>query len=181
MAPPDDDWPRVIAGDHLQIWENPNVLPRAFAPDAIEVVPSARAPGRVPMAMAAAEDFSRLAWLESDELTEGRRDNGSARIDIRADGPDLWLDIEADEASWIVVSNVFWSGYRAVDQDGKRLRALPANHAFMGFEVAPGSHRVRVFYRPQTWGVSWALWWLGVAIPLGLGIRRHRSAAEAAG
>ena len=48
---------------------------------------------------------------------------------------------------WVVVSQTAWTGWEA-RLEGNLLPLRFANHAFLGFPVPPGDHRVRVVYRP---------------------------------
>ena len=126
-------------------------------------------------------DFSRIAWVEVDEGPFDRVDNGRAEVKTRADGPDLWLDVEAREPAWIVVSETHWKGWRAIDGEGREIPLHFANLAFLGLRVPAGEHRIHLVYRPRSFDAGLAI--AGLAV-LGVGgavwiRRRWQPALEA--
>ncbi|MEO1087792.1 MAG: hypothetical protein AAFY88_26455, partial [Acidobacteriota bacterium] len=99
-APP-ADWPEVARGPRLAVYENPDVLPRAFAPRHVTWVgPEFPVVDR----MIADAGFRDVAWLEDAGRAAGRQVNGGATVSTRSDGPDLWIDVDAAESAWVVVS-----------------------------------------------------------------------------
>ncbi len=60
------------------------------------------------------------------------------RVELSAQGPGLLL-----------VSETWHPGWRA-RVDGKETRPVPADHAFLGIWLPPGSHRVSLLFRPDS-------------------------------
>ena len=143
-APAPDGWSEVTRGPAVSIFENPAALPRAFASPRVRFVPDS---ARVVKEMAASADFSRLAWIEAAEWPTGEIENGRATVQTREDGPDLVLDVNAEAPAWIVVSETNWKGWRA-HEGNTRFPVVFADHAFIGFRIPAGRHRVRLEYRP---------------------------------
>ncbi|MEM6793910.1 MAG: hypothetical protein AAF725_07990 [Acidobacteriota bacterium] len=179
QSPEESGWPAVRRGANAAIFENPDALPRVFAPAQIDIV---RPGSAVLHAMAQATEFRSLAWVEDEQLPAGRGPNGKARITTRADGPDLRVSLgprEGDERLWLLVSQVYWSGWRAVAEGGERLTVRPANHAFFAVLVPPGVSEIHLFYRPAGWVYGW--WVCGFTVLLAaLGSRflRRRGALD---
>ncbi len=169
-------WRPVVRGENAAIFENPRALPRAFAPRLVWRVPSDQPLAVTRRSLERVGDFSRVAWIEVEEGPFERVDNGRARVTTRADGPDLWLDVEAREPTWIVVSETAWKGWRAVDGEGREMPLHFANLAFLGFRVPAGEHRIRLVYRPRSFDVGVAiagLAVLGIGLCYSLGQRRR--------
>jgi hypothetical protein len=167
-------WRTYVRGPHCAIFENPNVLPRAFAPRRVVYVRDAAATVE---AMAAVADFSQVAWIEGTGRS-GEAENGEASVSLRRDGSGWRVDVDAAGPSWIVVSEVSWKGWRA-HRDGGRVAVFGANHAFLAMEVPAGRHRIRLSYLPGSFvaGVAISLVTIGVAVLFTLRIRSRRIAA----
>jgi uncharacterized membrane protein YfhO len=60
----------------------------------------------------------------------------------------LVLKIETDNDTVIGTSITLWPGWM-VDVDGVAAPTFPFNHAFVGFRIAAGSHRVVLRYFPK--------------------------------
>jgi len=75
---------------------------------------------------------------------------------VREDGPDLVLGVDAAAPAWIVASETNWKGWRA-REGNTRFPIRFANHAFVGFRVPAGRHRIRLEYRPTSFRIGLAL------------------------
>jgi hypothetical protein len=168
-APIPPAWVERARGRSLAIFENPAVLPRAFAPERIRFV----APGTAAVTeMKQYTNFRGMAWIEARNELPREIANGPAAVATREDGPDLDLRIHASAPSWIVVSETNWKGWRA--REGKiRYPIVFANHAFVGFRVGAGEHHVRLEYRPASYYRGFGVSALGGAILLIAAIRRR--------
>lgn len=145
-------WREFVRGKNCAIFENPRVLPRAFAPARLVFVTG---PDRTVDAMSSTSDFSEVAWIEDRGATAGAAVNAPARVSTREEGSDLLLEVHALAPAWIVVSETSWKGWKA--KEGPReLPLLRANHAFLAFRVDPGVHRIRLSYWPSSFSVG--LW-----------------------
>jgi hypothetical protein len=104
------------------------------------------------------------------------------RID-QAAPTEFRLHVSAPRYTMIASSTPFWPGWRVV-ANGKTLRNVEINGAFLGFVVPPGESDVRVDYSPRSFkaGVAVSLATLLVLGAFGAGWRpRRRRAAAAAG
>lgn len=159
LAEPTDptpaNWLERSRGKNCALFENPAVLPRAFAPERVRFVP----PGGVGLEeMKTCTDFRKTAWIEDASGGTHEIQNGRAVVETRRNGADLDLTIRAESPTWIVVSQTAWKGWKAYLGD----RALPlrfANYAFLGFQVPAGPSRVRLRYRPDSF-------WIGLTVSL---------------
>ena len=57
------------------------------------------------------------------------------------------IDIDAEAAAVVGTSIPGWRGWQA-RLDGERIPALTYNHAFLGYRVPAGKHRLTLRYRP---------------------------------
>jgi hypothetical protein len=167
-------WREVSRGSALSIFENPAALPRAFAPAHVRFIGN---PSRTVAEMKACRDFSQTAWIESAGETPREIENGRAAVRAREDGPDLVLDVDAAAPSWIVVSETNWKGWRA-SENNTRFPIFFANHAFVGFRVPAGRHRVRLEYRPASFFQGIALFATTLLTLIAIAARRARGIAR---
>jgi len=146
-------WREVERGPSLSIFESPGVLPRAFAPRRVRFVGD---PSRTIAEMEHETDFSGVAWIEAPGERPREVENGAASVVVREDGPDLVLGVDAAAPAWIVASETNWKGWRA-REGNTRFPIRFANHAFVGFRVPAGRHRIRLEYRPTSFRIGLAL------------------------
>jgi hypothetical protein len=145
-AAPPAGWARFASADGFEIFENANVLPRAFVPRVVHFAPAEAVMG----AMAACRDFGKESWIESGEPHTAA--NGRGTVDARRDGSGLLVHASMASAGWIFVSQSAWRGWRAKEY-GTELPLRFGNHAFLAFYVGAGEHRITLAYEP----VSFAL------------------------
>jgi hypothetical protein len=76
--------------------------------------------------------------------------NGQARVEIRSyRAQRIALDVEAGANALIGTSIVAWPGWKA-KLDGAPVRPVSYNHAFLGFRVPAGRHRLDLRYLPDS-------------------------------
>ena len=164
-APP--GWRERSRDDAMAIFENPRALPRAFVPRNVRREPD---PARRLEAMGRAADFAETAWLSEPGRGSGEEPGGQASLALRAIGPDLAVDARVERRAFVATSLPDWPGWRAIE-DGRAIVLETVNHAFVGFWLEPGPHRVRLSYRPPSWPLGLAASAGGLVAALAMGIR----------
>jgi 2-polyprenyl-3-methyl-5-hydroxy-6-metoxy-1,4-benzoquinol methylase len=150
-------WKLVASGRASKLWENPDVLPRAFVPRRVRLgVP----PNQEVEEMRGVKDFRGLAWIVPPEGYDGApRDarNGPGWVDVRRRG--LGYEMTARmrrRAGWVVVTETAWKGWRA-RIDGREVPVGIGDHAFLAIEIPKGQHKVELFYRPRSFELGLGL------------------------
>jgi hypothetical protein len=87
---------------------------------------------------------------------------GPAEI-VKYDATDLEITAEARTRCYLVVSDVYYPGWRAF-VDGREAPILRADYAFRAVELRPGRHVVRMTYRPPLFTVGLLFSTAGVAL-----------------
>jgi hypothetical protein len=140
-------WTRIASGQTADLLENGGVLARAFVPASVLEEPDLE---RRVEALGGISDFAgRGIVASSSGVRTDWKPNGRARVAIssyRAQSMDL--EIEADDETVIGTSIPGWLGWQA-RLDGVRIVPLSYNHAFLGFRVPPGTHRLTLRYLPD--------------------------------
>jgi hypothetical protein len=148
-APP--GWLVRAEADRTRLLENPGALPRVFAPRQYR---GAADGARRLALLGAISDFGEQGVIDADTggawVANARADvvierYGSRRLDLR---------VEADGEALVGSSIPNWPGWR-IERDGAAVDAVPFNHAFLGFRVSRGTHRVTLRYSPD--GVRWGI------------------------
>jgi len=88
---------------------------------------------------------------------------------IRAGSNRFDLETESATGGTVVSSVSYVPGWK-VEMDGRRSPAFEAHSAFLGFQVPPGRHAVRLVYRPASWTWGLVLFGLGAAGALAAGL-----------
>jgi len=166
--PADSPWIRVHHGADGDLYENPQALPRFFAPRSLVAPRSGEEQKQLEeiprfsdtVVVADLLPRSQPAAAESTRIA-ARNPNRHGAIDSG-----VWkLEINAPEGSFIASSQPFSPGWR-VEVDGRSSPIRVVNGAFIGFEVPPGKSRVRLSYWPVSFQLgcvlaAGALAWLG--------------------
>ena len=135
-------WRSVAQDRSTRLVENLQALPRAFIP---RLVRFGRTPDQEIAEMKDERDFRERAWI--DALQPGEVENGRGRAVAHNAKLGLHIDADMESAGYIVISNAAWRGWRAY-VDGKAIRPLRANHAFLAVHVPAGRHAVDLRFLP---------------------------------
>jgi uncharacterized membrane protein YfhO len=82
--------------------------------------------------------------------------SGGTLVIRRWDANDIELDATTSAPAYLVLSEVFYPGWRA-EVDGRASAVLPANFAFRAVYLEPGTHHVKMFFLPTSWIASLAI------------------------
>jgi hypothetical protein len=158
-------WEPVFEGTGGRVWRNPQALPLFYLPRAClrvagqEEALALTLGNRDPAGLAAVESSSASPRPASQQ--------GAVRI-VRTEANGFALDVDTPTGG-LVTSTVSWSsGWRLRREGGEEEPVERADGAFVGFEVAPGRHRVELRYRPDGWVWGLQLFALGLISVLGL-------------
>ena len=134
----------VFSGD-VKIYENLDVLPRAFLTGCATAAPDIEAA----LARMAATDFApaeEVVLLGAEGAAQREGPAGQATVlDYQ---PELIrVAVEANDAGWLVVTDAYYPGWEA-RLDGEPVSILQADVLFRAVEVPAGNHVVEMRYRP---------------------------------
>ena len=156
-----DKFVRVFDGDpKLNVYENKNVLPRAFLISQIQSVDdhaaawaAIHASGFNPRVTAVVEGASNMAVGGRGSVSDVRNVPNGLSLRVTADGPVL-----------LVISQAWYPGWQ-VRVDGQSNGApLRTNYAFQGVIIPAGAHQVELRFEPALWRWGWALAAFGLIV-----------------
>ena len=165
---------RKVFSEGADIWESPDVLPRAFLVGAARVSSAGAAMRAV---LSADFDPAREAVVENDEVssltlpTDAPEDfRGTASIDSY-DDTRMVMRTQSTRPALLVVSDTWYPGWKAW-VDGVETPLQHADYALRGIALPAGNHRVVCAYQPRWWrpSLTWSLlslllWFLLLVIP----------------
>jgi hypothetical protein len=187
LPPP---WQLVFEGKGGRVWENPRALPLFFMPRSVVM---AADPAEARRAAMRSDNLQEVAQVVApDGGREGSPDGagaaggpgagpggpasasggGPGAGEIRQDGQVRYVrprsngfDLALDSATGgIVASSVSHAaGWQASDAAGHILPVVEVDGGFLGVRVPPGSHAIRLRYRPRGWTAGLALFAAGLA------------------
>jgi hypothetical protein len=143
-------WEPVFDDQGGRVWRNPQALPLFFIPRAAAAAPRDEVVERA----ATNADFAALGFVEGATSPQRPQEGTVALRRVRPAGFDL--DIASPTGGLVTSSVSDASGWR-LEIDGRSAPLRRVNGGFLGFEVPPGSHRVRLDYRPIGWTLGLAL------------------------
>jgi hypothetical protein len=166
---------KVFSGT-INIYENPDALPRAFFSTKVEVIGDRR--NVLERLADSGFDYRNKIILEEEPEPahlplEASDKNAKADVVVKAPG-EARIDIIADvpASGFILVNDVFMPGWRA-RVDGMETKIYRADYLFMAIPVDVGKHSIEVEYSPAgfragVWisAISTVLLGLGLAIDL---------------
>ncbi|MEW5719440.1 MAG: YfhO family protein, partial [Chloroflexota bacterium] len=150
-APVDRDKFRLAYQDAaFNVYENTRVLPRAFVVSDTRVVSDHAA--ALDAIRAPEFDPAQVVILETDDRTSVVGHPSS--VGIVGYGPnEILLDVNAPNAGVLVLSEVYYPGWRAWVND-REVEVLCANYLFRAVEISAGAQRVRLLYDPLSFKIG---------------------------
>lgn len=147
-------WAAVHTGnDDVHIYRNPDTLPRAYTASTVELV---KDPARALSRIQGSFD-PRVPVIERADRTE-TGDQAPASLEPAAAGlgqteivaysPNkLEIDVRTQSAGYVILSDIWYPGWRAT-VNGQPRPVYRANYAFRAVEVAAGTSKVLLFFKP---------------------------------
>jgi hypothetical protein len=153
-----------------KVWRNPRALPLFFLPAAAQRVPDG---AKAQEQALATPDFAAFGVAEGGPPAGPRPQNGTARIEkLLPNGFDL--EVGTVTGGLVVSSVAYADGWRLELLDGPGPATLrKVNGGFVGFEIGPGRHRVRLDYQPAGWRWGLVVAGLAVLVAAGVAVRRR--------
>jgi hypothetical protein len=141
-----DDFTLWYMSDTAAVWENLNVLPRAFLVHQVERTSKDHMLGRLSEPGFRAD---QIILVESaPPLTPATVNDSADRVKITRYAPDaVSLSVATDQPGYLFLSDSWYPGWNAY-VDGKPTPIYLADSIFRAIPIEPGQHSVLFEYRP---------------------------------
>jgi hypothetical protein len=152
-----DDIELVYDGE-IKIYENTNLLPRAFVVHGLKVrtdkegvFSELTTPEFEPTSYVVLEETPELGW------TGGNTAQYESTARIVEYGPSRVL-VEVDSATdgFLVLADLYYPGWRAA-VDGQSQKVYKADYAFRAVEISEGQHVVEFVFDPLSFQIGWRI------------------------
>ena len=142
---------RLVHSGDVKIYENLDVLPRAFVVHHAEVIPEADQ-GIARLRDPAFDPAQKIILGSGEPLDE----DGVATTEIVRYAPEeVFVDVATDAPGYLLLTDTFYPGWVAT-VDGQPAEILRADVTFRAVRLEPGTHRVEFHYRPAS--LRWGVW-----------------------
>jgi len=138
-------WNLLYDGIGGAVWENPEALPLFFMPHRMALAASAQ---EVWEAISVTPDLGEVGFAVGPAGEPATQQGNVTAIRPRSNGFDL--ELTSPTGGTVVSSVSYDAGWRA-RLDGAPTPVFEVDSAFLGFQVSPGMHRVRLDYSPTSW------------------------------
>ena len=139
----------VFEGRAVRIYENADVLPRAFLVHRFRVIEPARARLRALSRPEFAPDRTVILEEPPEDLI-GDPALGASSAEIVAYGPgEVRVAVDTQAEGFLVLTDMYYPGWTAY-VDGQEEQIYRADHLFRAVLLGPGRHEVRFVYRPAS-------------------------------
>lgn len=157
----------VFEGMEGFVLENTQVLPKAFFPDAVEVLQDQR---EVLQRISSGFLPSAVAYIAEDLNIEARPDTSSRVQVTQYNANRISVEIFRDEPGFLVMSEIWYPpGWKAT-LNGEEIPVIRTNYVLRGFEIPPGQHILEMVLEPVWYKAGNRLAFIGTIFLFGLGL-----------
>jgi hypothetical protein len=140
---------RLVHSGDVKIYQNLDVLPRAFVVHQAEIIPD------VEQQVARLRDphfDPARALILADGAPQVDRGYGDAQVEVYTPEK-IVIGADTDTSGYLLLTDTYYPGWSAT-VDGQPAEVLRADVMFRAVKLEPGSHQVEFEYRPATlyWG-----------------------------
>ncbi|MFD2531488.1 YfhO family protein [Gracilimonas halophila] len=163
---PFEGYESVFESQNGIVYENKNVLPKAFFVDSVITVQDPNTafnylmPGQI--------DFSKKAVLETSKTITTSEDTSSTVEVTDYTGPEMTLELSRSEPGFLVLSEVYYPAGWTATLNGEEIPIYKTNYFLRGMEIPAGNHTLTLTFMPQSYQLGVTLAWIALIIQFGL-------------
>lgn len=146
------------------VYENNNVLPKAFFVDSVITVqdPVEAFEYLRPGAL----DFSLTAVVETSEPLTSQADTSSSVEVTLYTGPQISMEISRENPGFLVLSETYYKPGWIAELNGEEIPIYKTNYMLRGMEIPAGDHELELRFELQSWKTGVMLSWTSLIIQL---------------
>ncbi|MEX0843988.1 MAG: hypothetical protein WD022_01860 [Balneolaceae bacterium] len=150
----------VFESNRGVVYENQNVLPKAFFVDSLFITQDPREafgflkPGQL--------DFATAAVVETHESLTTVPDTTSSVEVTSYTGPEMALEISRSQPGFLVLSEIYYPAGWIAELNGEEIPIYKTNYLLRGMEIPAGDHTLELRFEPQSWHTGVTLAWISL-------------------
>lgn len=158
----------VFRSQNGVVYENQNVLPKAFFVDSVVTAQEPREafnylmPGQL--------DFAQTAVVETSDQLRTSSDTTSSVEVTEYTAPEISLRVSRSEPGFLVLSETYYPAGWIAEMDGEEIPIYKTNYFQRGIQVTPGEHTVTFKFKPASFYTGVKLSWVSVLLQLGIAL-----------
>ncbi len=172
----------VFSAGGISVYENMEVLPKAFFVDSLVYAESNREAYNE-ISKAGFEPATYAVVQSSDELPASADSTASAEVTVY-DNHTIEIQSSRSTDGFLVIGEIYYpKGWKAY-LDGEEIAIIKTNYALRGVEVPAGDHTLRMEFKPDSFVIGSKIDWASNLIQFGLlgflivSLVRNRSSSE---
>lgn len=158
----------VFEGQRGTVYENENLLPKAFFVDSVALASSPKDafnklnPGVI--------EFSKTAVVESSESLFSVSDTTS-KVEVTTYRSNL-IEMTTSRAKpgFLVLSEIYYPAGWVAELNGEEIPIHKTNYAFRGMEIPAGEHTITMKFSPQSYETGKKFAWISLALQILIGL-----------
>lgn len=142
------------------VYENQNVLPKAFFVDSVVTTQEPREafnylkPGQL--------DFNTTAVVETSESISSTTDTTSSVEVTNYTGPEISMEVSREKPGFLVLSEIYYPAGWIAELNGKEIPIYKTNYLLRGMKIPAGEHKLELRFEPQSWKIGVLLSWVSL-------------------
>ncbi|SMO83119.1 hypothetical protein [Gracilimonas mengyeensis] len=154
----------VFNGNQGVVYENQNVLPKAFFVDSVITTTDPREafnylkPNRL--------NFAQTAVVETSEDLASATDTTSSVTVTNYTGPEMTLEVSRSQPGFLVLSEIYYPAGWIAELNGEEIQIYKTNYLLRGLEIPAGDYTLELRFEPQSWSTGVTLAWISLAIQI---------------
>ncbi|MDR9418110.1 YfhO family protein [Gracilimonas sp.] len=151
---------QVFQDQQGRVFENQNVLPKAFFVDSVITAQEPRKafnylmPGQL--------DFATTAVVETSDQLETSPDTTSSVEVTEYTGPEITLEVSRSEPGFLVLSETYYPAGWTATLNGEVIPIYKTNYFVRGLQVPAGEHTIELRFLPDTYVLGVRLAWFAL-------------------
>ncbi len=173
---------QVFQGQQGMVFENTNVLPKAFFVDS--VITAENPKEAFDYLMPERVNFAQTAVVETSAPISTTSDSTS-KVEVTAyTGPEITLKTQRSKPGFLVLSEVYYPAGWTATLNGEEIPIHKTNYFLRGLQIPEGEHTVELRFMPKMYVLGTKLAWfsllsqLGIAIFFGITLIRNRNSSS---
>lgn len=172
----------VYSGNKTYVYENQNVLPRAYFVNSVQKATGMEILNKVKNNQF---DPKEIAFVEDAEIKVDKPDSATSVTIEKYLDENIFLNVTASGNNFLFVGDTYLGkGWKAF-VDGNETKIYKTNHNFRGIVIPKGNHKIHFEYLPESFVISRnvslalsSLVVLGLIVSIGLNFRKKKEVSE---